>query len=445
MNKQESFTPLPPELTGSVYDYRSPKGPDLLDRLQHSYAWTNLRKRHDLDPYSRSLQAAPRPSTPIKDSSGRPHEGVNYASQDYLSLSAHPVIREAAIAALDTYGVHSAGSSALLGNTALSLALEAELADILCCCETLLYPTGWAAGFGVIQGLIRSEDHVVLDALAHACLHCGAQAATANRHLFRHNDLNYLEKKLKAIRERDATNAVLVAIEGLYSMESDTPDIPATQALCHRYGATLLVDIAHDFGAIGPGGTGALGEQDMLGKVDLVMGSFSKTFASNGGFVASNHPALKIYLKFHSNPQTFSNALSPIQAAVVRAALAIVRGPEGETRRNRLENAAGALRNAMVENGFSCLGRVSPIVPVMVGNETLIRLTAGPLVKVGVLANVVEYPAVARGQARYRFQVMADHSEANAKTAAAGMLAAVAEANKKLAEMTGANQPPSLL
>src|SRR5207244_2190884 len=138
---------------------------------------------------------------------------------------------------------------------------------------------------GAITGLIRPNDHVIVDNLAHACLQQGAHAATQNVRRHDHLDIAAVHSHLQEIRANDTKNGILVVTEGLFSMDSDTPDLQTLQALCHEYEATLLVDVAHDLGAIGPGGTGFLGIQDMLGKVDLVVGAFSKTFASNGGFL----------------------------------------------------------------------------------------------------------------------------------------------------------------
>jgi 7-keto-8-aminopelargonate synthetase-like enzyme len=201
-------------------------------------------------------------------------------------------------------------------------------------------------------------------------------------------------------------------------MDSDTPDIGAMQELCREYDATLLVDIAHDFGALGPGGTGAIGMQEMLGKVDIVMGSFSKTFASNGGFVATQSAAVHQYLKFFGSPHTFSNALSPVQAAIVRTTLQIVRSEEGQQRRQRLMDAVGALRSGLRRRGISCMGNPSAIVPVPLGKLKRARRAGALAAKRGVLVNLVEYPAVAVNACRFRFQVMADHSIEDADRAA---------------------------
>lgn len=297
---QEEFA-LPPEaaLKGSLRDYRVPEGPDLLARVEAFYDWQDLRRSHGVWPYCRSTEAGPKRLAFARTDRGERFEGVNFASQDYLGLSSHPAIVAAAHDALEEYGVHSAGSPAFVGNTTNSVALERKIAEFLKMEEVLLFPTGWAAGFGVIKGLIRSSDHIVMDMLGHACLQEGAAAATRNVHLFRHLDTEGCREKLAKIRAKDTKNAILIVTEGLFSMDSDVPDIAALQALAHEYGATLMVDVAHDLGNLGPDGRGHIGMQNMLGKVDIVMGSFSKTFASNGGFVAVNRRGVKEYLRFH--------------------------------------------------------------------------------------------------------------------------------------------------
>jgi glycine C-acetyltransferase len=168
--------------------------------------------------------------------------------------------------------------------------------------------------------------------------------------------------------------------------------------------------VAHDLGCIGADGRGFIGMQGMLGNIDIVMGSFSKTFASNGGFVACNSPAVRQYLKFYGCSATFSNALSPVQAATVTKAFDIVRSEKGRDLRCRLMERILALRTALAKAGLEVLGNPSAIVPVVVGDEALARMVSRRLPALGVVANLVEFPAVAKGNARFRFQVMPDHS-----------------------------------
>ena len=412
-------------LTGSMRDFRELQGTDLMARVGPFYQWQELRRKRSLWPYSKSTQKAPLSVCTALDDSGLKFTGLNFGTQDYLGLSTDPEIKEVAKAVIDEYGVHSAGSSALAGNTKYSLRLENTISEFLGLDHTILYPTGWAAGYGAIKGLVRPSDHVVMDGLAHACLQEGAYSATPNVHLHGHLNVDSVRRHLRRIREKDATNAILVVTESLFSMDSDTPDLKALQNLCDEYEATLLVDVAHDLGAMGPGGKGFIGKQDMLGKIDIVMGSFSKTFASNGGFVSCNSAAVKQYLKFYGSSATFSNALSPVQAATVTKAFEIVQSEKGQHLRSVLMERIDQLRDALTAAGLKYLGDPSPIVPVRVGDEALARLVSRRLPALEVIANLVEYPAVAKGDARLRLQMMPTHSLENVGALAARLRTAL--------------------
>lgn len=419
-------------LKGSMRDFRVMEGIDLLGRCDAFYAWQDNRRQSGTWPFSRSTETGPATSCAVRDDSGSLTTGVNFASQDYLSLSSHPAVLEAAKAAIDEFGAHSAGSPALVGNTSTSVALERRLAQFLKMDEAILFPTGWAAGFGVIKGLVRSHDYIVMDALAHACLQTGAQAATRNVVLFRHNDVEHCRQRLIDIRRREPAAGIMLVTEGLFSMDSDTPDIGALQDLAHEYGATLMVDVAHDLGALGEDGTGHIGIQNMLGKVDLVMGSFSKTFGSNGGFVATNSRAVKEYLRFYSPSCTFSNALSPAQLATITKALDIVESAEGKVLRGKLMTNILNLRKRIRSHGMDFYGEPSAIVAVKTGDEALARMTARALPEMGLISNLVEFPAVGKGLARFRLQVMAGHTGEEIAAAADRLHAAMQTAQAQL-------------
>ena len=398
-------------LAGSLRDFRAPEGADLMERVTGFYDWQDLRRSHDLWPYARSTSTAPQARCEAKSDAGTSFSGINFASQDYLSLSSHPAIKQAAIDAIGEYGVHSAGSAALLGNTANSLLLEQGLSSFLGGREIVLYPTGWSAGYGSVQGFVRGNDHVILDILAHSCLQEGAKAAIQNIHYHGHLNLDALARKLERIRNTDQQNGILVVTESLFSMHSDTPDLAAMRALCDQYGATLLVDCAHDLGSIGDDGLGHLGLQNAMDSADIIIGSFSKTFGSNGGFIAVKTRAAAEYLKYYSATHTFSNALSPVQAATVLTALNIVRSEEGRTLRRKLMDNILYLRAELTRAGLETLGDPSPIVPVRLGLEGVGRFASRHLMALGGIANLVEYPAVPQGGARFRFQVMASHTQ----------------------------------
>lgn len=412
MTEQEDFADLyrTDAFTKHLGMFIEPEGSHLTERTRPLGQWLTDRTQLNTWPYARALEQAPAPTTRIRSQNDRVVEGYNFGSQDYLGLSQHSAIREAAIRALMEYGPHAAASPMLQGNTQLSRRLESDLAELVNMDHVLLFPTGWAAGFGVIVGLVRSKDHVVIDQLAHSCLMQGARAATPNVRFFRHNDASELRRKLRRIRDTDTTNAILVVSEGLFSMDSDSPDIAALQDVCGEYGAVLMIDVAHDLGAQGPGGTGQIGLQRILGKVDIVMGSFSKTFSSNGGFVATHDLSVKQYLGIYGGSHTYSNAISPVQCGIVLEALRIVRSVEGDHLRVKAKANIHQLRNDFKARGIECLGDPSNVVPVTVGDERIAKWTSRLLEENGLIANLVEYPAVARSRARFRFQVMASHT-----------------------------------
>lgn len=418
-------------LTGSMRDFRVPGGVDLLGRTDGFFRWQDLRRDHGLWPFSRATEDGPKTVCSAQDDRGNSMRGVNFASQDYLSLASHPAIKATAIETIERCGVHSAGSPALVGNTSYSVALERKIAEFLAMEHVVLYPTGWAAGFGVVKGLVRSADHIVMDMLSHSCLQEGAHAATQNIHLFRHLDNDYCREILAKIRAKDNENGILVITEGLFSMDSDTPDLAALQEICHEFNATLVVDVAHDLGCLGEDGRGHIGLQHMLGKIDIVMGSFSKTFASNGGFVASKSRAVQEYLRFYSAPATFSNALSPAQAATILKAFEIVASVEGSALRRRMLANVISLRDQLKQTGLDYYGDPSAIVCVKMGSEGLARLVSRRLIELGLIANLVEFPAVPKNAARIRMQVMANHSSKNIAQAVRILGAAKAEAERE--------------
>lgn len=401
---------FPASLASSALDFLHGENRDLLRRFDAPHDWCNERLAGGYDPYQKSIDGAVTTRITARLRDGTRVSGVNFASQDYLSLCAASEVRTAAIAAIEDEGVHSAGSAALMGLTRGSNLLEQQLADFTGYLDCTLFPIAWAAGYGVITTLVRPHDHVVIDVLAHACLQEGARAATANVHKVPHLKNSGVERRLRKIRESSQHVGILVVTETLFSMDSDSPRIGELQEICRRYAATLLVDCAHDLGALGETGRGVLEEQGMVGQVDLLMGSFSKVFGSPGGFVCSNSPSLKWGLRYSCGPSTFTNAMSPIQAAVVRSSLAMIRGDEGAARRERLLRNVHRLRSAVSKLGYRVLGRPSAVVPVIVGDVAYGRILTKHLLKGGAIVNLVEYPAVSAKSSRLRLQVMADHT-----------------------------------
>lgn len=420
-------------LNKSVAHFARPSGPDILARTENFLRWQDARREADVWPYSRSIVGAPGPRACVRKESGRTASGVNFASTDYLGLANNPAVIEAAVKALQDVGPHNPSSPMLQGNTELSLALEEAVGSLLQMEHVVLFSTGWGAGFGSIAGLVRPTDHIVMDNLAHACLQSGAQAATPNIRRHEHLDIEAVIEHLQEIRSADSKNGILVVSEGLFSMDSDWPDLMRLQNVCHEYDATLLVDVAHDLGSMGPGGTGQIGLQNMLGQIDLVMGAFSKTFGTNGGFLATQSRAVKHYVKTFGGPHIFSTAISPVQTAAALEAIRIVRSSEGDRLRFQCLRNTLALREQIERLGVCCMGEPSPIVPVPIGTEKVARIASAALFERGVFANLVEFPAVAVGAARFRMQVMATHTDEQIRQGARAVVEAIAEAKDILA------------
>ncbi len=396
-------------LNGVVKDHYAGHERDLVRRWLPIADWLDERCDLGLDPYQKASTGKILPTVSGSFRDGSSFSGVNFASQDYLSLSSHSRLLHATKAAAEEFGVHSAGSSILMGGCEMSLRLERALEAFLVYREVTLFPTGWTAGYGIVKMLARPGDHIVIDFLAHACLQEGASCSGATVHRFPHLSNSAVRKHLARIRSAQPDAGILVVTETLFSMDSDSPRVGELQAICTEHGATLLVDCAHDLGCMGETGRGILEVQGMVGKVDVLMGSFSKTFASIGGFVATQHPGMRTAMRACCGPQTFTNAMTPIQAAVVLEALGIVTGAEGAERRQRLAANVAYLRARLLENGFATPGEPSAIVPVVVGDSSAARLMTRHMIRNGAIVNLVEYPAVARSRSFWRVQVMADH------------------------------------
>lgn len=411
----------------SAADFVNAKGKNLQARCEPYARYVDDRRNSATWPYHRALTGAVGPKIDALDDSGHLlAQCINYASQDYLGIAQDPRVHQAAKKAIDAYGVHSSGSPILLGRHKPMMELEDRLCGLFNRERCVLYPSGWAAGFGVIAGLVRPKDVIVIDQLAHNSLFAGS-AISNNVHRFRHNDLEHIEELLLMAQRNHPDSGVFVIIESLYSMDADGPDLRALIRTAHQYDAIVIIDVAHDFGALGEKGLGLLETVDYAEEPDVIMGSFSKTFASNGGFVMCTREVYE-YLGTYSHPRIFSNAFSPVQAAAVLAAMDIVFSPKGDVLRSRLMDNILALRQSMEQYGIRVSGNPSPIVPAFVGDETLARVTSGLLTQRGLLANLVEYPAVPVGTARFRFQVMPTHSTEDAKAAASILFAAMNDA-----------------
>jgi 8-amino-7-oxononanoate synthase len=333
------------------------------------------------------------------------HRKVMVGSNNYMGLTHEPRILEAAKQALYRYGSGNTGSRFLNGNLDLHDQLEEELADFVGKEEALVFSTGYQTNLGAIGALVGRNDGVYLDKLDHACIQDGARLGFGDIHRFRHADMDHLERLLAAA---DPERGKLLVVDGVYSMEGDIADLPSLVRLKSRYGAGLMVDDAHSLGVLGRTGAGTAEHFGLTDQVDLMTGTFSKSLASIGGFVAAKAEIID-YLRNTSRALIFSASMPPASVATVLKALEIIRTePE---RRERLWANTRRMREGLAAEGFEIGPTETPIIPILIGPMEKTFRVWRALFEQGVFTNPVVPPAVPEGSCRLRTSYMATHTD----------------------------------
>ncbi|HUR87340.1 MAG TPA: aminotransferase class I/II-fold pyridoxal phosphate-dependent enzyme [Solirubrobacteraceae bacterium] len=359
----------------------------------------------DLLPYFRTLEG---PAGPVVEMEGA--ERIMLGSNNYLGLTADERVIQGAQAALNTYGTGLTGSRLLNGTIALHLELEQEIAEWMGTEEALVFTTGHQANLAALGTLLAPGDTVVADSGDHASILDGCLLSRAKLRVFRHNRIDKLQRTLE--KATGDGGGILVVVDGVFSMEGDVAPLGQIAELCARYGARLMVDEAHGAGVLGARGAGAselLGVED---RVDLRMGTFSKSLASCGGFIAGSHEVVD-YLRVQSRAFLFTAAAVPAAVGAALAALRIVRSEEGPPLLARVLDNAAYLHSGLKECGLRVVehegAHMTPIVPVSVGDDWKAVLLWRALYDAGVFVNVAIHPAVPPGGALLRTSVMATH------------------------------------
>jgi 8-amino-7-oxononanoate synthase len=330
-----------------------------------------------------------------------------FGSNNYLGLTTNPEIKAAAKQAVDLYGTGCSGSRMLNGTMDLHVRLESELARFMNREAALVFGTGFQTNLGALSTIAQKGDVIIADRNIHASILDGCLASFARTTRFRHNDMADLEKVLASLQPDEGR---LIVVDGVFSMEGDTANLPEIVRLARRYDARIYVDEAHAIGVLGPNGRGTVEHYLVERDVDIVMGTFSKSFASIGGFVAARRDVIE-YIKHHSRAFVYSASLAPANAAAVLKAIEIIeREPE---RRLRLLEMASNMRRELLKLGFRLLDGVTPIIPVVVDDEVLVCRFFWELMAEGIYTNPVLAPAVSHSLVR--ISCMATHTEEHAQ------------------------------
>ncbi len=325
-------------------------------------------------------------------------------SNNYLGLTTHPKVRQAAIDAIEKFGTSCTGSRFLNGTLEMHEQLEHELAEWVGKPAALVFSTGMQVNLGTISSIVGRKDVVLLDRDDHASIVDGARLGWGDVRRFRHNDPADLERLLKEIPDDVGR---LVVVDGLFSMEGDIAPLPEIVPLCKKYGARLMVDDAHALGVLG-GGRGTAAQFGMTEDVDLVMGTFSKSLASLGGFIAGDEDVIH-YIKHHARSLIFSASITPPSAASALAALDVMRQePERVARVNQIGDY---MRTNLRKMGFDTGNSMTPVVPVVIGDDMKAITIWKTLFDSGVYVNVVLSPAVPQGRQLLRTSYMAIHTD----------------------------------
>ena len=329
---------------------------------------------------------------------------IMIGSNNYLGLTTHPRVRQAAIDAIHRYGPSCTGSRFLNGNLAMHNRLEKDLAEFLGKEAGLIFTTGMMVNLGTISALVGRGDVVITDREDHASIIDGCRLAFGEMKRYRHNDMAHLEQVLQSCED----SPTLVVVDGVFSMGGDIAPLPEIADLCQSYGARLMVDDAHSLGVLAEG-RGTSAHFGLTDQVDLIMGTFSKSFASVGGVVAGDAQVID-YIKHHARALIFSASLPPPSMAAVDAALQIMK--EEPERSTRVMAIGEKMRKSFQELGFNTGNSQTPIVPIIIGDEMKTYRFWKALSEAGIYVNPVVPPAVPPNLSLLRTSYMATHTDA---------------------------------
>ncbi|WP_342327420.1 aminotransferase class I/II-fold pyridoxal phosphate-dependent enzyme [Pedobacter sp. FW305-3-2-15-E-R2A2] len=377
-------------------------------------------KEKGLYPYFRAIESAQDTEVVIDGK-----KVLMFGSNSYLGLTNHPKIKEAAKAAIDKYGTGCAGSRFLNGTLDIHIELERRLAAYVGKEAAVLFSTGFQVNLGVISCLLDRNDYLILDEYDHASIIDGSRLSFSRSIKYAHNDMDDLRKKLSRLPE---DSAKLIVADGIFSMEGDLVNLPEIVKIAEEFGANIMMDDAHSLGVIGFNGSGTASHFGLTDKVDLIMGTFSKSLASLGGFIAGTEETIE-YVKHRARSLMFSASMPPSAVASVIAALDII---ESEPERiDQLWANTNHAKKLLLEAGFDIGHTDSPIIPVYIRDNDKTFMITNILSNNGIFVNPVVSPAVPSDASLIRFSLMATHTFAQIEEAVEKIASAAKEVQLK--------------
>ncbi len=376
-----------------------------LDLFQKCFEFTAADdvKALGIYPYFHPLQSAPGNEVVVDGK-----RCIMVGSNNYLGLVDHPKVKEAAANAARKYGSGCTGSRFLNGTLDLHLELESRLAKFMHKDAAQVFSTGFQTNLGAISALVAKNDAIIIDRQVHASIVDGCRLSYGKVYKFAHNDMEDFERVIANVRSINSRGGILVVVDGIFSMEGDIIKLPGLVKIAKEYQARVFVDDAHSVGVLGPTGAGTAEHFGLVDQVDLTMGTFSKSFASLGGFVAGDAKVID-YIKHNARSLIFSASIPPSNAAAVLAALDIIEAePE---RRENLWRHARRMKTEFDRLGFNTGHSETPIVPIVVGGDLDAFAFWKDLFDNGVFTNPVISPAVPPGQALIRTSYTASHTD----------------------------------
>ncbi len=375
----------------------------IFDRIKNFVIAKELEEK-GLYPYFREITSEQDTKVTLKNKTSK--KVLMLGSNSYLGLTNHPKVKEAAIEALKKYGTGCGGSRFLNGTLDIHVELEEALAEFVGKEAALLYSTGFMVNQGVLSTIVRKGDYILSDKFNHASIVDGCFLSSAKMIRYNHNSMDDLEKKLSVVSKKE-DSGILIVTDGVFSMEGDIAKLPEILDIAEKYNAMVMVDDAHSLGVLGKNGAGTASHFNVVNRVDLIMGTFSKSLASVGGFIAGSKDVIH-YLKHNSRAHIFSASMPPASAASVLAALKIIYSePE---RIDKLWENTDRMKKGLLNLGFNLGDTETPILPVIVGAMETAFLMCKMLEKEGIFVNPAAPPAVPPNRSLIRLSLMATHS-----------------------------------